>query len=108
MALPSYKEILELIKTGATIEAQEKIMELRQAALALQEENIELRNQVIALQEQVKSLSAADGEPCPSCRQRSWVVAKSEPDPTFGDLGAIKRTYNCSSCGFTETKLITP
>lgn len=108
MPLPSYKEILELIKTGATIEAQEKIMELRQSALALQEENIELRNQVIALQEQVKRLSAAEGDPCPSCRQRTWVVEKSEPDPQFGRLGGIRRTYKCSACGFTESALVTP
>lgn len=37
---PNYKDIIELIKKGSTIEAQEKIMELREGALALQEENI--------------------------------------------------------------------
>jgi hypothetical protein len=39
MNLPSYKDIIELVKTGATIDAQERIMALRQAALELQEEN---------------------------------------------------------------------
>ncbi len=38
MALPRYKEIVELVKKGATLEAQEKIIELREAALELQEE----------------------------------------------------------------------
>ncbi len=50
MALPNYKDIVELLKKRATIEAQEKIMELREAALALQEENISLKNQVMDLQ----------------------------------------------------------
>lgn len=43
MAMPSYKDIVDLIKKGATIEAQEKIMELREAAVELQDENISLR-----------------------------------------------------------------
>jgi len=41
--IPTYKEIIELIKKGATIEAQEKIMELRESAIELQSENIELK-----------------------------------------------------------------
>ena len=69
-------------------------MELRQSALTLQEENIALRNQVISLQEQLRHLSAVDGEPCPSCRQRTWVVEKSEPDPNFGRLGQSSERTN--------------
>ena len=53
MSLPSYKDIIELIKAGATIEAQEKIMELRQSALEIQEENIKLRNRIIELEARV-------------------------------------------------------
>ena len=37
MALPAYKDIIELIKKGATVEAQEKIMEPRETALSLRE-----------------------------------------------------------------------
>jgi len=51
--LPSYKDIVDLIKKGSTIEAQEKIMELREAAIQLQEENLELRQQAKALEEQI-------------------------------------------------------
>jgi hypothetical protein len=51
MALPSYKEIIDLLKKGATVEAQEQIMELREAALALQEENLSLREKVKALED---------------------------------------------------------
>ncbi|HWZ94573.1 MAG TPA: hypothetical protein VNW30_05205 [Opitutaceae bacterium] len=45
LPIPNYREIVDLIKKGATIEAQEKIMELRAAALALQEENLTLREE---------------------------------------------------------------
>jgi hypothetical protein len=49
--IPSYRDIIDLVKAGATIEAQEKIMELRLAALALQEENIALREENRRLKE---------------------------------------------------------
>jgi ribosomal protein L37AE/L43A len=48
--LPNYKDIVELIKKGATIEAQEKIMELREGALALQEENVKLKERIAGLE----------------------------------------------------------
>ena len=108
MALPSYKDIIELLKKGATIEAQEKIMELREAALALQEENINLKNQVLELQGKVRKLESFEGEPCPKCRRPAWVVESSNPDSTFGDLGGIRRVYRCTECGITESQLVTP
>ena len=108
MALPNYKDIFELIKKGSTIEAQEKIMELRKAALELQEENIELKNQILELQERARSLESFDGEPCPKCRKPTWVVESSKPDSQFGELGGIRRHYVCSECGFEESQLVTP
>ena len=45
MTMPGYKDIVELIKMGSTIEAQEKIMELRETALEFQNENLTLKNQ---------------------------------------------------------------
>lgn len=108
MALPSYKDIFELLKAGATIEAQERIMELRQAALSIQEDNTQLRNRVLELEARVKELESADGEPCPRCRKKSWVVEMSEPDPTFGRLGGVRRTYKCTECGLSESTIVTP
>jgi hypothetical protein len=29
-----------------------------------------------------------------------YVVVKSMPDDQFGDLGALRITYQCSTCGF--------
>jgi len=108
MALPNYKEIVELLKKGTTIEAQEKIMELREAALSLQEENINLKNQILELLEKVRKFESFEGEPCPKCRKPAWVVESSKPDPKFGRLGVICRGYRCTECGFSESQLVTP
>jgi len=56
--LPKYNDIIELIKKGSTIEAQEKILELREAALEIQEENLELRGKVKALEEKMDLIDA--------------------------------------------------
>ena len=48
--IPKYKDIVDLMKKGATVEAQEKIMELREGALELQEENFDLKEQVRTLE----------------------------------------------------------
>lgn len=108
MALPGYKDIIDLLKKGATIEAQEKIMELREAALQLQDENINLKSRVLELQEEVRKLESFEGEPCPKCRKHAWLVESSKPDPQFGELGGIRREYRCTECGFAESRLITP
>jgi hypothetical protein len=108
MPIPSYKDIYELVKAGATIEAQEKIMELRQAAMDAQEENLGLRRRVMELEERVRELESLDGEPCPRCRKRTWVVIDSKKDRRFGDMGGIRREYRCTSCELTESVLITP
>ncbi|MBX9958852.1 MAG: hypothetical protein K2Y15_01835 [Burkholderiaceae bacterium] len=55
MALPSYKDIVELLKKGATVEAQEQIMALREGAIALQEENFGLREKVKSLEEALRT-----------------------------------------------------
>jgi len=52
--IPRYKEIVDLIKKGSTLEAQEKIIELRESALELQEENQQLKIRVAELESQAK------------------------------------------------------
>ena len=47
---PKYKEIVELIKKGSTVEAQEMIMDLREKELSLQEENLDLKETVKSLE----------------------------------------------------------
>ena len=54
MVLPKYGDIKDLIKKGLTVEAQEQIMALREAAIDLQEENIEIKERVQALEKALK------------------------------------------------------
>jgi hypothetical protein len=60
------------------------------------------------LKSKINDLENNGGEKCPKCLRRGWGLESSHPDPTFGELGAIRRTYKCSLCGFSENKLITP
>lgn len=108
MSLPNYKEIMSLIKKGATLEAQEKIVELRETALDLQDQNLNLREQIIDLNKQLKKLVEAEGDPCPKCRKLGWGIKSSKKHPVFHEVGAILRVYECSVCGFSEEKMITP
>jgi hypothetical protein len=91
MALPTYKDIVELIKKGATVEAQERIMELREAALELQEENFALREKVRELEDQlrVKGQVSFDG-------RVYWL----------GKDGGGRDGPFCQRCYDAETKLI--
>lgn len=53
--LPRYKDIVELLKKGSTIEAQEQIMSLREGALELQEENHQLKQRIKELESIIQS-----------------------------------------------------
>ena len=54
--LPRYKDIVELLKKGSTIEAQEQIMSLREGALELQEENQELKEKIRNLEIKLQNI----------------------------------------------------
>lgn len=88
--LPNYKDIVDLIKKGSTIEAQEKIMELREGALALQEENMKLK-------ETIKELEAKSSEK----EKVFW-----EPPFYWVKEGGAKDGPFCQKCYDSETKLI--
>lgn len=107
MALPKYKDIMELIKKGATLEAQEKIIELRETAFELQEENLELKEEIRSLKKELSQIKEFRGETCPSCKRAGWFIKSSKNDPIFGDLGGSRRVYACKFCDFTEEKLLT-
>lgn len=53
--LPRYKDIVELIKKGSTLEAQEQIITLREGALELQEENHQLKQRIKELESIIQS-----------------------------------------------------
>lgn len=54
--IPSYSQITDLLKKGLTLEAQEEIMKLREAALGLQEENIGLKQDLQTASKKVADL----------------------------------------------------
>lgn len=59
------------------------------------------------LKKKLSEKDTAAGDACPKCKKYTYVVIKSVPDNQFGDLGALRRTYQCPECGFTEEKLET-
>lgn len=90
MPLPTYKDIVELLKKGATVEAQEQIMALREGALALQEDNFSLREKVKTLEEslRIKGQLTFDGS-------SYWLSEAGKSDGPF-----------CQHCYDTSGKLV--
>jgi predicted RNA-binding Zn-ribbon protein involved in translation (DUF1610 family) len=75
------------------------LSEARVQCAALTEENA-------ALKRRIREFEAVGGERCPKCRQAGWRLEDSKPDAIFGDMGVARRTYRCSDCGFSESKLV--
>jgi hypothetical protein len=106
--IPKYQDIVELIKKGATLEAQEKIMELREAAIELQEENQKLRAQIQDLEKQLTVKAQVeyekpyywstqgekkDGPYCQVCYDKDQKLIRLQ-DRNRG-------VWHCHSCGKT-------
>lgn len=70
---------------------------------AMPQEIEELRKRV----EQLEAAMQPKGHDiCPRCHQHTFALVRTEQDPTFGELGAQRRVYECTSCKHTEFKLI--
>ena len=101
--LPSFKvqDIVDLFKKGATIEAQEKIMEIREAALELQEENLELKERIRELEQQQeikdslvwdgvvywikdKNSNEREGPYCQPCWDKEKNLVRLQRDDSMG------------------------
>ncbi len=95
MAIPTPKvsEIMGLIKKGMTIEAQEKIMELREAVLEYREENLQLKKTISELECQI------DIEKC--LKYEYPVYYKVDPDSSKNKDGPY-----CRACYDKDKKLI--
>lgn len=68
----------------------------------------ELISENAVLKEKLFSFTRTSGELCPKCNNRTFEIISTKPHPTFGDLGAKERLYQCTGCGFQESKLIDP
>ena len=104
--IPKYSDIVDLIKKGSTVEAQEKIMELREAAIELQEENLDLKQKVSKLEELVNKKKSmgfrapfyyVEDDEIPFC-PRCWEVENKAvhfPPPFNSSRGL---SYTCVEC----------
>ena len=104
--LPKYNDIVDLLKKGSTLKAQEQIMSLREGALELQEENQELKSKVQALEEKLQN-------------NEDWSTEKdryilSNPWKGPAQVYALKRSHSngevahllCSNCFQSSIKSI--
>lgn len=62
----------------------------------------ELEKRIAALE---KAAQPADTrEVCPFCRQGRFDLIDEMPDPMFGDVGVMRRTFVCSVCRKTTSR----
>jgi hypothetical protein len=106
--IPSWtaNDVVELVKKGATIEAQEKILELREAALRLQEENLELNERIKELEEKLsvkenltykapyywlEKPEGKDGPFCQHCQDKHFKLIRLQAT-------RFKGQWRCEAC----------
>jgi ribosomal protein L37AE/L43A len=87
---PKYSEIIELLKKGATVEAQQKITELRELTIELQEENITLKQEISKLQNQLTRQKSLEWE-----QPYYWLIEDEKKDGPF-----------CQHCYDTNKKIV--
>lgn len=115
--MPKYKDIVDLIKKGSTLEAQEKIMELRETAVQRQDENYELREKIKALQDKLeikgnlvwekpyywlKNGVNKEGPYCQLCWDKETKLIRLQD--------GVNGVWNCHSCEsyFTDRSHVAP
>ena len=104
--LPKYKDIIDLMKKGSTLEAQEQIMSLREGALKLHEENHELKNKIRELEEKLKTKEDWENE------KNKYKLVNPQKGP--GQVYALKKEsagdeephYICTNCFHNKSKII--
>lgn len=71
---------------------------------------VNLPAEVTELKQRIEMLErrlAGGGDICPRCKEPTFNLTNSAPDPIFGAAGGQRRTYECSKCGFNESKIVT-
>jgi hypothetical protein len=112
--LPGYKEIVDLIKKGATFEAQEKIMELRGACITLEDENHTLKKRIKELEDSLRFkevlvfkapfyFAPNDTQPyCSRCWEKDSIAI--HPGPA---IWSVKRAHYARECPQCRTEFKT-
>ncbi|WP_072390352.1 hypothetical protein [Hyphomicrobium sp. CS1GBMeth3] len=106
MALPDFKDIIDLVKKGSTLEAQERIVELREAHLNLREEVLRLREENRLLRDRIAVSTALtfdryyywrvigdgkDGPFCQTCWDGGQKLVRLIPERS-------SEGWNCTVC----------
>ncbi|PMN92604.1 hypothetical protein [Enterovibrio norvegicus] len=100
-----------LREIGKTIEDAEFKNVLADLSLELADSKLKIADLVAenaTLKEKLNALTSTAGELCPKCNNRSFELVSTKPHRTMGRLGAMERVYTCSTCSFSEPKLVTP
>ncbi len=104
--IPKYKDIVELLKKGSTLEAQEKIMELREAVMESQEENHALKERVKELEAELAFKNSVtfkhpfyyeEGDNNPLCA-KCWEVDHVAVHYPYPFNSAAGPKYTCPNC----------
>ncbi len=104
--LPRYKDIVELLKKGSTLEAQEQIMSLREGALELQEENHELKSKVRELESKLKEVDDWSNKKEKYALVNPWGGAAQVYAMLKEHSGGEAPHYLCSNCFHNKNKVI--
>jgi hypothetical protein len=88
---------------GRVAEVYDYISDSKESLLNAQATISQLRDENEKLK--TKLAETVEAEPCPSCHKKGWHVESSQPDPTFGRLGGVRRVYRCRFCQYTESKI---
>jgi hypothetical protein len=107
-ALAISKKLLDLCQNVRDKEIKRLLADL---SLELAEAKIrisDLKEENSHLKKRIKALDSIKGAPCPRCNQKGLKIVSSSPDMIFGVLGDVRRTHQCSLCGFTENRIVSP
>ncbi|MHC4395312.1 MAG: hypothetical protein ACYS1A_06615 [Planctomycetota bacterium] len=105
--LPNYKDIIELVKKGSTVEAQEQIMCFREEIVSLRNDNLQLRQKnsdlksKLDLRSKVKwedpyywleSEGKRDGPFCQRCYDKDTALIRLQ------EVKTTKGLWECFEC----------
>ncbi len=74
-----------------------ELANLKIGMAAMLEENDELKRKL-------RAIDNSDFDPCPRCKQPTFRLEESKPDPTFGEIGGRVHSFRCSNCDYTDQK----
>lgn len=100
------KRLQGLKKGLSELELREEILETRELLMNVRTELLERDETIAALRRTIENMKS--GEACVICREGQMKVISSRPHPTFGAVGKLEHTLECSACGHQEKLMFDP